>query len=283
MMHKGFVETPAYLVAALRGRSFAIPERSKCATFVDETETLRCLVCSAPATRHGMQSMVVAVMAKTPRLVRSFMDCLESRIASTGIKLPRVALIPCEDAKIMLVSWPYRGEFRALVASALTAMSRQDVDASASSLLAVTLPMTEGDGRMDLSALKQELFGFSIRYDPLWRKLLRRATKFEDVAIWSFPLGCQVREVVNPMMVSWEMMFDDLETLERAHLLVDARLNSGKADRLRMCHHTIGTSHETQLPLIRLLTRENSREGRLEMARLIQNVLMLIDRTTIHD
>lgn len=283
MMHRGYVETPVYLVEALRGRSFVIPERSKCATFVDEGETLRCLVCSAPATRHGMQCMVVAIIAKTPRLVRAFMDRLEERIASAGIRLPRVSLISCDGAKIMLVSWPYRGEFRALVASSLKAMSRQDVDGGESSLLSVTLPLPDSVGTMDLRALKQSLLAFCLRHDSLWRKWFRRAAKFEDSAHWTFPLGCRVREVVSPTAVSWEIDFDELETLERAHLLVEARLSSGKAERLRMCHHTLGSTSETQLPHIGLLTRENSREGRIEMARLIQNVLVIIDRTTIRD
>lgn len=277
-MQKGYIETPSYVVAALKARSFALPEQSRCAAFEDEVSSLKCLVCNAPASKQGMQSMVVAVMAQTPAIVRAFLGRLEALLESTRIKIPRISLVTCQSAKILLVSWPYRGEFRALVASALNATIRSRPLETPACLLSVTLPPNLGSATIDLPAFKQALFDFSKCSDPFWRHVLRRVTQFKDSALWHFPLGCKIDEIVTRRGVIWEVVFDDLENLERAHLLVEGRLGSGKADSLTMCHSAIGSAHETQLPAIRLLARENSREIRLEMARLIQSVLVFMDR-----
>lgn len=277
------VSTPDFVVSSLKNKSYSMPERSRCESFIAQAVDLKCLVCTAPASRQGVRNLVLVLVGLADGHRRAFLDRLEHMVFATGLKIPKVDLVSAPGATILLAPWVYRGEFRALAASAVASYGQSTEEQESSSSVALFSPslpqiLDAHSGTIDLPSLKLNLYGFAIAYDPVWRKGLRRVAKFEDKSRWVFPLGCTVEEAVTTAGVSWEVNFKDVEILERAHGLVDARLDSGKADNLSPCSNSSSRFQETQLPAIRIRAGSNSRESRIEMARLLQAVLVFLDR-----
>lgn len=282
-MLKDPIETPVLVLEALKKKSISLSARSRCESFAADEASLSCLVCTAQAHKAGAPCLVVALLAPTPAAGRAFLDRLEGLIEATRIKIPKIDVSHLPGVTILLAPWVYRGEFRALVASAVASYIQPFAVTGPSCLFSSSLPQEAPSGSIDMPALKQTLYDFAMAFDSVWRQGLRRMTKFEDKSRWGLPLGCIVEELVTSGGVEWEMHFQDLELLERAHVLVESRLDSGKADSLVVCPNSINPVHETQLPVIRLRAKENSRDVRIEMARLLQSVLVFMDRMTFRE
>lgn len=275
------IETPPSVADILARKSITLPLRTRSEVFSSGEGGVRCLVCTAPASRAGVQCIVIALMDVGERLRKSFVSALDEQIKRTRLKIPNVDVVNSGDSTVLLAPWVFRGELRALVASAVAELAGES-DATmdtASRLFSPSIP--DGDealAMLNLSALKDELYKFVLAFDSSFRWRLRQLVKFADETTWSLALGCSVRERVKSTGASWEIRFVDLELFERAHLLVEARCDSGKVTRLKLSPPTIAQDHETQLPLLRLVAKDNSRGARIEMARLLQSVLVSLDR-----
>jgi hypothetical protein len=282
-MLKNPIDTPQQLLLALRQKSVSLPDRSRCESFAAADNSLTCLLCTAMALRGGAHCLVIALTAPVKAIEKVFLDRLEQIIHATRIKIPKMDVICFPDMTIVLASWVYRGEIRALVASTIASYAQPLPASVPSSLFSSSLPQDDLAGNMDVPALKRSLCHFASAFDSVWRQSLRRVIKFEDRARWVFPLGCRVQEVVTYSGVAWEMEFSDVELIERAYVLVERRLDCGKAESLDICQHSINPMLDTQMPVLRLRSKINSRESRMEMARLLQNVLVVMDRMTLRE
>jgi len=283
VMQDNFINTPGFLLDALRKKSFALPSQSYCEYYKTQDSSVRCMVCTAPAAKMGERHLVAAFVSPDHEARAVFLARLQRHVRSVQIQIPAVQIIQCGDAGILLVPWVYRGEFRALVVSVVASYAKPFVVTGPSSLFSSSNPLDFAASGVDMMALRRQLTEFAAAFDSAGRHALRKMLMSKTNQVWRMPLGCTVKESVSHGGVSWKIHFDDLEYLERAHALVDGRLHSGKADLLSLCHHNVHGSNETIMPMVGLMGKSNSRDVRIEMAKLIQSVLVFLDRITFDE
>jgi len=270
------IDTPQIVAETLRHKSFTLPTRSRSEVFTTADRSLRALVCTAPGMRSGTQSVVISLLDAPEKARRLFVARLQSVIDATRLKIPGIDVINGPAATVLLAPWVYRGEIRAFVASVVASHIEDMSLTTPSCMFSPSLP--DAAPTLTLADLKDVLYQFALPFDSVLRHSLRRMTKFTDSSVWAFPLGCTIRESVSAAGVVWEIHFNDVETLERACTLVEARCDSGKMKALILTPHSQSPGHETQFPVIRIVSSHNSQATRIEMAKLLRNLLVLLDR-----
>ena len=143
-----------------------------------------------------------------------------------------------------------------------------------------------GMGSVDHGLFRQQLNDFGLAFDGPVQAAVRKLLVNEGRRTWRFPLGCSVLEMKARRHVIWTIHFDDLELLERAYVLLTpvltemARLGS----RLRPDDAGVevhGDDAETQMPALSIATVGNTQQARVEMVRLIKNLILTLDRLGI--
>lgn len=227
-------------------------------------------------------------------------NALNATTRRSGLDISRMMLGREPGVTMMLVSWSFRGEFRALVATALcsyttptkgealTAMSPAssfDVDGRKSR------PSDLGDGEvitrgligrgaptLEIAVLRKSLHEFVQARDSSWTRFCRTVLRKGSTRCWMLPLGCTVQERVGSSGVSWSIQFESIEELERACVLAEARIRSGKARQLMVSPPEGSDGAETMMPELRIRAYENSHGARVEMAKLMQSLLKSLER-----
>jgi hypothetical protein len=107
--------------------------------------------------------------------------------------------------------------------------------------------------------------------------------------VWRFPLGCTILESRSKAGTQWEISLEDFEHLDRAYTLVEAVLakRSGEGGSLRMEYGALTEEDgragvETAKPILRLASNDNSRSTRVEMARIVKELILMLVNCRLH-
>src|SRR5690606_10005482 len=114
-----------------------------------------------------------------------------------------------------------------------------------------------GDAAVEI---RQALESFVADTGSLWEHARRLPSSKSEPKRWTLPLGCSVIERHEGRQVCWDIGFEDVNKLERAVELVDARLSLGRDHLLRSWVPGEDDAVETRLPSISLMALAPSRE-----------------------
>jgi hypothetical protein len=151
----------------------------------------------------------------------------------------------------------------------------------------VSLPSADTT-QVDIERFRDQLLEFGLAYDGPLQSVLRRVLSSEDTRTWRFPLGCTVIETRSRASVSWTLEFEEIEHMERAHVLLTPVLLEMRrmGSRLRPEHTSIaglGDDVVTEIPALCIASDGNSRAARVEMMRLVRNLVLSLDRMGMHE
>ncbi|MEJ8837691.1 hypothetical protein [Ramlibacter sp. AN1133] len=293
----------------------SVPQSARCETFWASAgaegsyaEGLCCQTCTQPLLRNSTRYAMGAIMGGSAADRTALRKTISSIMHATGIRLPDARLLHHESFSMLLVPWAFRGEMRAVLQQAAAGArmvanagrGEPDLDLSGrvvgiadSTAEAVanevdiafvsSLPGDAGAGSFDYDDFRRQLTRFGMAYDGPVQAALRLALTGEGSRTWHFPLTCTVVESSTKRRVTWTVQFEDLETLERAYMLLDpvmremerlgSRLRPGDARPQDMCDEG-----ETQIPALCIATDGNSRQARVEMVRLLKDLILTLDR-----
>lgn len=284
-MRRELVEAPEPVLAPARSAGLLIPSLMGAEVFRPQHSHMQVYVFTSPAIRVGTPVVLVALANASIERRREFLELLDRLVAVTDLRLPRARCSTTDDVTIFSADWAFRGEIRALIDSACTSEQAPDHLSEPVSLFAPSGPEAiesatwrSVSNEISQEAFRRSLYEFVLASDPLWRGFIRKISGASESRVWKMPLGCSVEEVVNREGAYWQLQFEDLDLLERSIALVDRRLASGKAALLELAHSAVYAEGETEIPVVRLVCRGNTREGRVQMARMIQYVLNSLDR-----
>lgn len=294
------VETPAEVLSALRRNNTPVSLRSISEIYQQPSSSLQCVVCSDPASRNGVLQCAVALLGGLRGERQALMNELNAITKRSGLDISRTSLGKEPGVTVLMVPWSFRGEFRALISTAVSRYSYPDETEAAHSSSAVDtngtafLPSsTEGDEQedspcsrpkvrmaptLDLGELRKLLLTFAQSRESTWLRLRRSVLRSRYQRNWDFPLGCVLQESACRGGVSWSIQFASIEDLERACILTEARMRSGKARFLKVSPPEGADGAETMLPELRISALQNSEAVRVEMARLMQALLKSLER-----
>lgn len=287
---------PGDVREAAARQQFLVPKTARCESFGVrgcDHGSLHCLACTQPLLQANDRFALAAIAGGAPAQRQAFRTYFIEVLRGLRLAMPDARLTEHQHFMMLLVPWSYRGELRAVLAQAAAswgvsapapagcALLSQAVDESLSVLpvseepgFISSLP-SEGFGAVDHRRFKEQLLAFGMAYDGPVQAAVRRLVSAELRRTWHFPLGCTVLEVHARREVTWTLQFEELEMLERAHVLMNpvlqemarrgSRLRPGDADL-----EDLRDDVETLVPSLCVTTEGNTQQARVEMARLVK-------------
>lgn len=317
------IELPQSLRAAASMQSFSVPRLAKCESFVARhgasaegpmgRDALAAVLCTQPVLKDNERFALGALVGGSARDRRDLMEHFVQLQQINGLKLPDSRASSGDDHILLTVPWMYRGEIRAVLAQAAhtwspimhdtaaprvpggesrgepTAMAHEARDSRPSrlgelpSVFASSIP--EDSPQVDYKVFKRQLNEFGLAFDGAVSSLVRRLFVGTDARAWNFPFGCTVQEQRRGGAVVWTLSFVDIETLERAHVLLTPVLldMARRGSRLRPDHASVadlGDDVVTEIPQLVISSSGNTESARVEMARLLWQLISTLDRTS---
>lgn len=135
----------------------------------------------------------------------------------------------------------------------------------------------------EVGRLKALLHTFAQKYDPVWRRALRRVVRDALARDWPLGKGCLVRERIDASGVRWEISFLDVVVFEAASSAVEARIatESAKGGYVLRLDNRGGideNSTSTGIEGLVVFTPDNTEAARTQMAQLLFRLLLAVDR-----
>ncbi len=279
-MPRSTIDTPAAVVQALNSDGAVLPPRSSCDVFSKAQARVQCMVCIAPAMKRSVAHVVVVLMGADRHDQREAATVLQ-RLLGEGSDSPvELRILQSGGVTLMLAPWAARELVRGVAGSVSASWHPQRVTVDGSRLdndgvVVVPGPGSQGDVAVEI---RRALEAFVADSGTLWEHARRLLSSKSEAKRWTLPLGCSLIERHEGRQVCWEIGFEDVNKLERAVALVDARLSLGRDHLLRSWVPADEDAVETRLPSISLMPLAPSREARAQMARLLRNVLFQIGR-----
>lgn len=279
-MPRTTIDTPPAVVQALNHDGAVLPPRSSCDVFSKAQARVQCMVCIAPAMKRSVPHVVVVLMGADRHDQREAATVLQ-RLLGEGSPTPvDLRVLQSGGVTLMLAPWAARELVRGVADSVSASWHPQRVTVDSARLdnggvVVVPGPGSQGDMAVEI---RQALESFVADHGTLWEHARRLLSSKAEPKRWALPLGCSVVERHEGRQVCWDIGFEDVNKLERAVALVDARLSLGRDHLLRSWVPSEDDAVETRLPSISLMALTPSREARAQLARLLRNVLFQIGR-----
>lgn len=269
------MKLPKEAIASLYKAGVTLMDGDSCDVFTNVSGGLSCLVCTTMAFREGEPVVLSVICNGNVESRKSLLEKLGRLISLTRLRMPKVSVSMGEGVTLLMTPWVFRGEFRAIIASAVSNFDKDEVT------IDDFIPSKPDTAFLNISPkrLNDDLLAFASDYDTAFSKISRLAirSKSRHSKSWNFPLECVISEEFSPEGMAWEMSFSDYEILERAHVLIDARIRSPKTKFLRVTSGIDLDSILTCMPGIHVYADQNSKDTRVEMARLVRFALTSID------
>lgn len=281
-MPRTTIDTPAAVQQTLNNDGAVLPPRTRSDVFSQAAAKVQCMVCNAPAMKRGEPEVVIALMGAGRQEQREAATALQQLLGNSSDEPIGLRTLQSGGVTLMLAPWATRDMVRG-VAEAVSAgwhPQRETVDASqlqSEGVVVVPGPGSQGDMAVQI---RQMLDQFAADSGSLWDQARRLFAHRHESRRWDLPLGCSLTERQSGRQVVWDIGFEDMRKLERATELVQARLSQGK-DRLLQFGGPVDDDEdaiETRMPSILITAPTHSREARVQLARLLRNVLFLVGR-----
>jgi hypothetical protein len=280
------IQTPAGVGTIISKRA-VVADLSQCETFGPAVGGVERLMCTAPVVHDGATYAAALLRGGSPDVRELLKARLEEVLKASGFSFPGTRMVSDAGTMALLVPWAYRGEFRAIFSSAVGAWSpdtvRRDDDQIGRSLAGASsfAALPDEVSGLDLARFKTQLFQFALAFEGPLQGLLRRLVGKPANRRWVFPLGCVIVESRSQAGTEWEISFENFEFLERAFVLVDAVIakRAEEGGTLRMGHVRLldeDDGEPTATPALRVASNDNSRSTRVEMGRLVKDVILML-------
>jgi hypothetical protein len=288
------VELPSDMRESALRHGFAVPRSARCESFESAASgggvPLVALLCTQPLLRENERHAIAAFVGGTAEsrdeLRRHFMEVMRA----TGFSLPDSRTAAGASSIMLNAPWSFRGELRSLLIRATETWrpATSSVELPAEKLSDLASSSFFGGAPSDLRQVnytdfKRSLNEFGLAYDGPVQAVMRKILVGSDTRQWKFPLTCTVTEQREKGQVRWTIEFEDMETLERAHVLLPPVLLEmrNRGSRLRPDSASLTDLDDdviTELPALCISTAGNTESARVEMVRLLWNLITTLDR-----
>lgn len=265
---------------------------------------LCCVYCTQPLSRDAQRSALGAIVGGTNGDRERLRAHLVALVRQAGLHFPDARLAVHTAFVTLVVDWAFRGELRAVLAQTASTWAARAAGGAAGAPAVEVVALQErprgtcaevgfvsslpGDdaGTLNQASFRDRLVEFGLAFDGPARAALRKLIAADHRRTWHFPLGCQVIEAHGRRGVTWTLQFEDLELLERAHVLLNPvmREMARMGSRLRPDDAVLEDLADdvlTTIPSLCITTEGNTQQARVEMVRLIKDLILTLDRLGI--